>query len=276
MRAGPLSDEKVISLLNRYFVPVYVVNEDYEKNGSAPPEEKAERNRIWREALQAKLPSGTVHVYVLHPSDAKVFNSMHVARAAETPRLVAMLEDAIAKLNVPEGKPVVKVVPQSAAPEAAPDALVLHLTARGFNKGSWREFPSENWMTFSRDEWAKFTGKAEVGSSWEIDKDVAAKLLTHFYPQTENNDVSTNRIDQQSLKATVISVKNGVARARVDGSLKMKHTFYPNRDDNNFVDATVVGYVDFEPGKRIQSLRIVTDRAIYGKEGFGVAAQSLP
>ena len=37
MRAGPLSDAKVIALLNRAFVCVYTVNEDYVgKNASAP------------------------------------------------------------------------------------------------------------------------------------------------------------------------------------------------------------------------------------------------
>ena len=29
MRAGPLSNSKVIALLNRCFVPVYTVNEEY-------------------------------------------------------------------------------------------------------------------------------------------------------------------------------------------------------------------------------------------------------
>jgi len=57
MRAGPLSNSTVISLLNRYFVPVYAVNEDYRDGGAQPPEEKAEYNRIYKEALAAKAKS---------------------------------------------------------------------------------------------------------------------------------------------------------------------------------------------------------------------------
>lgn len=68
-------------------------------------------------------------------------------------------------------------------------------------------------------------------------------------------------------------------RARLEGRLTMKHTFYPRREDKNVVSATLVGYVEFELGKqRIHALRLVTDRATYGGESrhFGVAVRSLP
>ena len=51
MRAGPLSSPRVIDLLNARFVPVFAVNEDYRKGGSAPDEEKALYDRVYREAL---------------------------------------------------------------------------------------------------------------------------------------------------------------------------------------------------------------------------------
>src|SRR4029077_8143656 len=133
--------------------------------------------------------------------------------------------------------------------------------------GSWAALPSEDWIELKRAEWQKLlpAGKLEVGDRWTIDKEVASQLLTHFYPTTENNDLSTNRIDQQSLKGKVVSVKDGIVHARIDGSLKMKHAFYPGRDDQNFVSATIVGYVDFDQDKpRIRTLRLVTDHATYG------------
>jgi hypothetical protein len=118
-----------------------------------------------------------------------------------------------------------------------------------------------------------------VGTSWTIDKDQSALLLTRFYPTTENNDLSANRLDQQSLRGTVLSLQGGIARARIDGSLRMKHAFYPHRDDNNFVEATIVGYMDFElKNPRIHSLRLVTDKATYPgeKQHFGVALRTIP
>jgi hypothetical protein len=278
MRAGPLSDTRIISRLNRYFVPVYVSDQDYEPNGAASPEEKAELRRIFRETMSAHLSTGTVHVYLLKP-DSHVLDSMHVAQASHGDQLTAMLERAVQTLQTPEGKPLVLPAAQSAPPKAPPGSLVLHLTARALAHGSWHQFPSENWLVLDRTQWTKLLPPSSVraGSSWEIDRDESARLLTYFYPQTENNDVTTNRIDAQSLTARILSVHGGVARARIDGSLKMKHAFYPHRDDENGVEAKVIGFLDFAPETRqIRSIELVTDGAAYGTLPFGVAVRSVP
>jgi len=278
MRTGPFSEEKVIGLLNKYFIPVYAVNEEYAKEGAQPADEKAEYQRIYRAALDAKRPAGSVHVYLLSP-DGKYFDSMHVAKAAEKGNLAELLEKTVADLKVDGGKPVVKATPQSIAPKAKEDSLVLHLTARPLKGGGSWGGVSENWIVLSADEVKKIlpADKVEMGTAWEFDKDVAAKLLKPFYPVTENNDLSTNRIDKQELKATVVSMENGVARAKIEGALKMKHTFYPHRADDNVVEATLVGYVDFEPAKqKVRTLRLVTDPATYGGGTFGVALRSTP
>jgi hypothetical protein len=278
MRTGPFSEEKVIGLLNKYFIPVYAVNEDYAKEGPQPAEEKTEYQRIYRAALDAKRPAGTVHVYLLSP-DGKYFDSMHVAKAAEKGNLAELLEKTVKDLKVEGGKPVVKPAPQSTPPKADDEALVLHLTARPLKGGGSWGGVSENWIVLSADEVKKIlpAGKVEKGTEWELDKDVAAKLLKPFYPVTENNDLSANRIDRQELTATVVSVEDGVARAKIEGALKMKHTFYPHREDNNVIEATLVGYLDFDPAKqRIRALRLVTDPATYGGGTFGVALRSTP
>jgi acyl-CoA carboxylase subunit beta len=67
MRAGPLSDPEVAQLLNQYFVPVYVSNEDYGETPQVSAEEDAERTRIFRQGHQLGLSVGTVHVYLLDP-----------------------------------------------------------------------------------------------------------------------------------------------------------------------------------------------------------------
>jgi hypothetical protein len=278
MRAGPLSDTTVISLLNHYFVAVFVSNEDYRGDGSAPPEERAEHRRIYLETLNAHKSAGTVHVYLLKP-DGHVLDSMHVAQAADTHRLTAMLRQAIDTLKTPEGKPVVKPAAQSVPPKARSGSLVLHLTARALTPGSWHEFPSENWLLLEPGRQARLlpSGPAKTGTAWEVDPGAAADLLTYFYPQTENNDVTTNRIEQQSLKARVLWTRGGVARARLDGSLRMKHAFYPHREDDGVVEAKLLGYMDFRPAdRRLQSVHLVTESATYGRVPFGVAMRSLP
>jgi hypothetical protein len=278
MRAGPLADADVITNLNRYYISVYTSNEEYDNEGAAPAEEKAERNRIWGAALKAGKPSGTVHVYLLD-GDGQFLDSMHVAEASRPGKLLDLLRKTAESQKIAGGKTVVAPVCQSARPKCDDDEVALHLTARGSGRGSWREFPSENWIVLDKATRKAFLppDKAEEGTSWDVDKEAATKLLTYFYPQTENNDVAKNRIDDVALKATVLSVKEGVVRARLDGRLKMKHTFYPHKPDDNMVEASVVGYIDVAADKqRIRTLRLVTDKATYAGEKFDVAARTEP
>jgi hypothetical protein len=284
----------VISLLNSFFVPVYLSNEDYDKEGSAPAEEKAERDRIYREALKAQLSAGTVHVYILDP-DGRTIDSQHVAVASKVEKLTEMLERTIEKLKVKEGKPLVKPAAQSVAPKADADSLVLHLTARTLTRkgdewaaikptlgetrsAGWGAYAVEDWIVLDKAECRNLLpeGEAAVGQSWDLDKETAAKVLKHFYPSTENNNVAKNRIDEQQLRATVLSIKDDVARARLDGALKMKHPFY-HKDDDNFVEAKIVGVLDYnQTAKKIRSLQLATETATYGHTTFGVVVRSEP
>jgi hypothetical protein len=279
MRAGPLSDAKVIALLNRAFVCVYTVNEDYVgKNAIAPPQERKELQRIHQEGYKKNLSVGTVHAYVLTP-DGHTHDSLHVANAARTDRLLAMLDRAVSHFKPKEGKPIVAPTPQSASPKAPADALVLHLVSRGDDRGSWGEFPGENWIVLPKPDWQKLlpTGKPKVGQTWELDKEVSGRVLTYFYPQTENNHATTDRIEKQSLVARVLSVEGGTVTARLDGTLRMQHVFYPGRKNPDPVDAVVVGVLTFAPGKSsVPSLQLVTERATHGKRPFKVAVRSLP
>ncbi len=278
MRAGPLSNPKIIELLNAHFIPVYAVNEDYRDN-SKPADERAVYDRIYRETLEKKLSAGTVHVYLVG-ADGRVFDSMHVAEAAKTEKLLATLERAIRNLKIPAGKVLVAPQPQSKPPKISADALLLHLTARGIKGGGyWGGPPSENWIVLANEEWSKLlpTNKPIVGNTWTVDSAVTENLYRHFYPQNENNKITTNRIDEKNLRATTVSVEKGIVRAKLEGNLRMKHSFYPGRSDQNVVEATMIGYLDFDfESKTIRALRLVTDRATYGGGEFGVAVRSIP
>jgi hypothetical protein len=315
MRAGPLSNPKIVELLNQYFVPVHADGVFYSSNQSVPADERAAYRRLFQELHELNqknkadgkplLSVGSVHAYVLAP-DGKPLESLHVAEA-KPEAVTAMLEKAIQALKVPQGKPLVKPIPQALPPPAKPGFLVLHVTTRYLvskndprarkdidddlvpiqpslglaNSGQWNALPSEDWPELKKADWLKLlpAGAVKVGDSWEPDRDVAKQILVRLYPTTENNDLATNRIDKQELKATVVSSENGVVRAELQGSLKMKHTFYPRRDDDRMVDASLIGYIEFQQDRsRIRSLRLVTDRATYGGSGqhFGAAVKSIP
>ena len=112
------------------------------------------------------------------------------------------------------------------------------------------------------------------GQTWAPDKDLSARLLTHVYPVTENNDVRTNKIEEQELTGRVLSIAGGVARARLEGRLRMRHDFY-HKDDGKEVVASLLGYADFEPATgKVRTLRLATPSAAYGGGTFAVAVRS--
>jgi hypothetical protein len=275
MRTGPFSDSRVIERLNAYFVPVYAVNEEYRAKGAAPAGERAEYQRIYREALAKKFSAGTVHVYVLDP-DGKVAGTLHVAEASKTDKLLGLLDRTAERLRLRPGKPLVKPAPQSAPPAAPAGALVLHLTARPLKGGGSWPGVSEDWVVYQQAEVKRLlpAGAVRPGTAWEPEPGLAARLLTHVYPVTENNDVSKNKIEEQKFAGRVLSVKGGLARARLEGRLRMRHSFY-HTDDGREVVARLLGYVDFEPATgNVRTLRLATESAAYGGGTFGVAVRS--
>jgi len=275
MRTGPFSSTEVIDRLNRSFVPVYAVNEDYHANDVVPKEERDEYTRIYREALAKKFSAGTVHVYVLDPK-GEVIGTRHVADAARTKELIAFLDELVNKLGTRPGKPLVEPKAQSRPPEHAKGSLVLHLAARGLGGGGSWDGTAENWVAYTPDEARKLLppGPAEAGTAWDVDPKLASRLLVHVYPVTENNDPKKNEVREQALRGKVLSVKDGVALARLDGRLVMRHDFY-HKPDGKVVETGLVGYVEFEPATgAVRSLRLVTDGATYGGGKFGVAVRS--
>ena len=195
--------------------------------------------------------------------------------------LLSMLNQMVKKLGNPPGEPVVKPGPQSVPPDAPADSLVLHLSARGATRGtSYRMFPAENWIVLGKQEWAGLlpTGEAKVHDSWTIEKDLAAKLLIKFYPQTVEitAGVERGRIDKQLLTVTATSIRDGIVHARIDGTLHMKHGSVAHNEDS-FVDAVLTGFVEYDPVSRtVQRLRLVTKKATYGSEEFLAALRSVP
>ena len=103
---------------------------------------------------------------------------------------------------------------------------------------------------------------------------MVARLLIHVYPVTENNDTAKNEIRTQALRGQVIGVKDGVAVARLDGRLVVRHDFY-DKAHGKVVEAGLLGYVEFEAATgMVRALRLVTGGGTYGGGKFGVAVQS--
>ena len=266
-------------MLNRYFVPVYSSNEDARDGGVASPQAKKELQRFYLAYLNQGRPISDVHIYILTP-DAQPLDGMRIGDAVNGDNLLNYLKGLIKKMGAPKGEALVQPTPQSVAPPAPPDSMVLHLAARAESRmGNYRQFPAENWMVLGKPEWTKLmpTGPVKVKDSWSVPVDVATKLLNRFYPQTVeiSAGVERSRIDRQQLTLTVTSIREGIAFARFDGTLHMKHGT-PAHEEEWFVDATLTGFLEFDPAThRIQRLRLVTKKATYKEERFSAALRSV-
>jgi len=137
VRAGPLSDGRIIDLLNWNFVCAYTVNADYlDPKPTVGPDERAELARIQQEGFAKKLSVGMVRVYVLTP-DGYTYDVVPTQTSDMT---LSALRQAVAHFRPEAGKLVVAPTPQSVPPPAPGGAGTLHLVSRGDDRGPGGSF----------------------------------------------------------------------------------------------------------------------------------------
>ncbi len=267
-RGGPLSDPRVIELLNTRYVPVYESSRD------------KEIARVYHDSLKAGFGGGTEYLYVLN-SEGRVIDAHHICTAT-TADVLAMLE--MYTMGTPGG-PLTPPAPQDVAPAAG--GRLLHVTSRYLDrKGQiehgmkdYHAFPAEEWIELSPADEAALVANpsAPLNASWSVDLAVAARILSRVYPLTGNMiDPEKNQIQEAGLTATVVAGRRDTAWIRLDGRVAMDHAFMADRDHRS-VESAVTGYIEYSRGtKKIRTLRLVTDAAVYGRENFAVAVRSVP
>jgi hypothetical protein len=271
----------MISVLNSYFVPVYATGEDYDGIASefeVPKDEGRAFSKIYHAALDKKLNVGDVCSFITTDQGDPI-----VCRENNPAELKKLAE----KLGIRPGKPVVEPRCQYPRPTTEPDALALHLTARPVKEsngsGFWHELIGEDWIVYARKDWTKFlpADGAAPGTTWDVDRDVAIRLLTRFYPSSDTNNIEDHKFKRVSMKATLVSKD----RVRLDVSLRMElppphwynEVFFKGKGipPGPWTDATAVGVVDFDPAKKtIKRFVMATEKATYNSGIFGVAVTS--
>lgn len=256
MRVGPFSDKNIISLLNDYFIPAYITNEDYINTPKAK-----QLNDIWTNAHEQGLPSGTVHAYIVRP-DRTVINSIHVDKAQYTKNFGPFLGQVVRDLGLSPQKPVVEPKPQSVAPEHDTDELVLRLRTDYSRR---RGRPTENWLVLKPAEWNAFLPR-DTATTWEVSPAVTKKLLMHVYPSTEDWDSEKNEIIRCKLTASRSADSAESNRVVLRGHIEMRHN-RGSRGNPQRVSAEIVGTVEMGT-HRVPTLTITSGTATYGGEPF--------
>ena len=256
-------------------MPVYASNEDYRApTGPASPADKAEFLRVC--SLFVPLGGGGGVFAGLISPDAVPISTFAPADVFTSSKVLATLQKVADKYAVKPGEPLVKPRPLSTTPNAPPGSLIAHLTARA-PEGIEANFPAEQWFVFTTADMAKMTPRvAEPGASWDMDPEIAQRILRYIYPRTtESFQADLNQILSYTFKGRIISVQNGVVQARLDANLVMRR---PQRNlPDSTVKAQVIGYMIYSPGKpAIQELGLFTWKALWDTSRFEAGLLSLP
>src|SRR5579875_1497934 len=120
MRVSSLSDPHIIDLVSKYFVPVSVSRDDYQREPRSQ-DEKAELLRLDRERARRGLKGGNVCVFII-AANGDVLATQPVQLAYKPENLRALLEEMIVSQKV--GPRSQEAIRASAAkpPETKPKA----------------------------------------------------------------------------------------------------------------------------------------------------------
>jgi hypothetical protein len=303
----------VIDLLNHYFIPVVTSNDAYNRTGTASPEEKEARIRIAKESKKVEKVvkidvtpdsnAADIVCYIVAPN-GEVVSTLRLPACSVADKVAEFLEEAIKKLHVKPGPQVIAAKPTLVPPKHGKEQFVLHLTARylasngkkrpaaasgSIAQDRWMALianrlravcllPSENWIVLDGGEWSRLMAPADAkaGTTWDVTEALGTKLLVNFYPPSTNNDPAQHQIVEKALQATLMTVKDGKARVRVEGKVKAKHPFLLFQDDDYHVESEVLGYVDYDVAKRrIEAVKLVSEKGTYAGGSFGIAIRSI-
>ena len=123
--------------------------------------------------------------------------------------------------------------------------------------------PGRDWIVLKPSQWRLLVpaSEARVGTSWKIDKGLAAELLCGFTPPTHHYHPRHSDVDYETLRGRVEAIDNEVVRIRLDGNVRLVGQNWLQPGDT-WAEANILGYLTVSRRTlRIHSLECVTTRA---------------
>jgi hypothetical protein len=253
MRTSSFSNEQVIEVLSRYFVPVWLSVDDCGTQKSDA--DLAE----WRQ-IQKNGKAGNVFVYIVAP-DCSVIDKLGVAQALKPDEYLLPLLRKVVKEQAlkPRDPKAVRATatPADAIPGPKSDGgVMLRLWAHG-ERGR-----VEDWLELSVSGAAAFAPAANVapGSSWAIDGPTAEHLYKHFYPPVGNYRAENSKIISSSLTVKVATVTASEVRMVLEGDLEMQHNASFDNSMPAQVKMRVIGVARYDRTRRqLTALQLTTE-----------------
>jgi hypothetical protein len=285
MRVSSLSDEHVIDLISKYYVPVWYSRDSYQL-GERPQAEQEEMRRIDR---RASGKGGSVCVFLLDP-DGSVLATQLVQSASKPENLIPLLRRVIEEKKVPPRDPAA-VRASTAGSRTTPrpiekDSLVLQVWTR-FDGNRANYGLSQDWVELSATEAAALAPPAETkaGAQWKVPDPIADKIYRYFYPPGPNWNARGSEVVSRTLTATTASISADEVQIDLRGTLKLSFSFANSKDTPGEMTAKVVGVARYDrKHQAITALEMITEEGLYvwqygGKpqpERMTVAVQLYP
>jgi hypothetical protein len=259
MRVSSLSDQRIIALIAKYFVPVWHSRDAYQL-AEPSREELAELLRIDRDRSKRGLRGGTVCVFLLSP-DGAVAATLPVQQAYKSENLAPFLEQFIRSQGLrPRDADAVRATragSRVARPVVPPGGLLLHTWARednGPNRGT-----SQDWVAWNAGELATLIPGPGItaGKSWEVPAAVVDKLLARCYPPSPSWSVNASKVLRSKLVATPGAGSGKEMRVRLDGRVELIHPAEGKETDRR-VKAKLLGYLHYDLAERAVTSFVMT------------------
>jgi len=266
MRVSSLSNEQVQSLLQAYFVPVWVSRDHYQL-GPVDKAEQEELSKADHGKISQGLAGGAVCVYLLK-TDGTVAASLPVQQAANPEKLLPFLREFIDREKVrPRDLAEVQTRTDAAAVVPRPRSeggLLLNVWTRSDQRDLNRGLSSDR-VELTADEWQAFVpGRdTEVGSTWQLPAQVVDKVLQYGYPPLPHWKASESKIVSRALTATVVSASERETLVKLEGRLELLYP-YTGKPNDGRVTARLVGVVRVGPMRQtITMLALASEEASY-------------
>lgn len=265
MRVSSLSDERVIDLVSKYFVPAWVSRDSYQQDKRSK-DEQTELERIDGERAKRRLIGGSVCVFLLD-SDGHILATQRVQEACKPENLVPLLKKTIAEKKLtPRDADAVRTsaAKPSSAKSKSEDGRLIHILARVDQKNNNRGVSNDR-IELTAAECKAFVPAADarMGTSWNIPDKISHKLYQYCYPPGPRWKVKDSQVRKGTLKATLVSVSESEARIRLQGEMELS---FPNtgKPTDGRITARFVGMAHVDAKKQmLTSLLLVSEQADY-------------
>jgi hypothetical protein len=264
MRVSSLSDARIIRLISKYFVPVWVSRDDYQMEERSK-EEKAELDRLDRERRRRGMEGGNVCVFIVAPN-GDVLATQRVQLAYKPAEHLAFLQKVIADYK-PEARDAEAIRASAAKPvEVKPktkDGRFIHIWTR-IDRGADDPTVTSDRVELTAAEWKKFlpAAGARPGASWKIPDDITDYLFQRCYPSNPYWMSKDCKVLKGTLKATLLAVSDDEARIGLEGSMEL--SFPHGKPTQGRVTARFIGTARADCKKQtLQSLALISEKADY-------------